>query len=64
MGGCSMANDAIYFQRGTPLRVWMQSQASVRWAPEEEVRRLYGMSRDEWLRRWREEKAPRPRRAA
>ncbi len=65
-----MANDGIYFQRGTPLRCWLMAmpaganqaqynadcRASVRWATEAEVRAEYGMSREEWIRRWQTEK--------
>lgn len=51
-----MANGGIYFQRGTPLRQWLNSQSSFRWATEAEVRAEYGCSREEWIRRWQVEK--------
>ena len=58
-------NDAIFFRRGIPAHVWLNSQAAFRWATDAEVREIYGMSRDEWLKHWREDKLlPKPRRAA
>ena len=51
-----MSNDAIFFQRGTPLKQWQSSQASIRWATDAEVRAEYGISREEWIRRWQAEK--------
>lgn len=51
-----MSNDAIFFQRGTSLSQWLNSQASIRWATDAEVRAEFGISREEWIRRWQAEK--------
>ncbi len=46
------ANDSIYFQRGTPYLQWANSQASTRWATDEEVKKQFGVSREKWIDRW------------
>lgn len=45
-------NNAIYFQRGMPYLQWANSQASTRWATDEEVKKQFGISRAKWMDRW------------
>ena len=42
-----------FFQPGMPIRAWFAHGNSVRWATDAEVRKEYGMGREQWLANWR-----------
>ena len=46
------SNDSIYFQRGIPYRQWANSQDSMRWATDAEVKAQYGVSSAKWMEQW------------